>query len=91
MGLVTCPQCGRKNVSEHDFACPDCGFLIRYHFHPESEVREIDLYCKKDVEKMKTRWEKDERYRQKAVMQIIFVIAIIASYICLSVLDFLLS
>ena len=28
MSLITCPECGRENVSDHAEACPNCGYPI---------------------------------------------------------------
>ena len=32
MALVTCPECGRENVSDSAESCPNCGFGIKAHF-----------------------------------------------------------
>lgn len=32
MALITCPECGRNNVSDSAEACPVCGHGIREHF-----------------------------------------------------------
>lgn len=32
MPLITCPECGRKRVSDSAISCPECGFAIREHF-----------------------------------------------------------
>lgn len=32
MALVTCPECGRENVSDSAESCPSCGYGINTHF-----------------------------------------------------------
>ena len=32
MALVTCPECGRANVSDTALACPGCGYPVKEHF-----------------------------------------------------------
>ena len=32
MALITCPECGRKKVSDTAEACPSCGFGIKAYF-----------------------------------------------------------
>lgn len=32
MALITCPECGKENISEFAKACPECGFPIAKHF-----------------------------------------------------------
>ena len=32
MALITCPECGRNNVSDTVENCPECGFAIKQHF-----------------------------------------------------------
>lgn len=40
MSLVTCPECGRKNVSDSAEACPECGYGIKKHFESVNEAEE---------------------------------------------------
>lgn len=39
MGLITCPECGRQNVSEYAEACPSCGFNVKQNFKKHNERR----------------------------------------------------
>lgn len=32
MSLITCPECGRENVSDSAIACPNCGYNIKEHY-----------------------------------------------------------
>ena len=32
MALVTCPECGRENVSDTALSCPSCGFNLREYY-----------------------------------------------------------
>lgn len=42
MALVTCPECGRENVSDSASACPNCGYNVKDHYdkikHKEQEI-----------------------------------------------------
>lgn len=51
MALVTCPECGRENVSDMAAACPYCGFPLRKHFEEiklEKEETEKEQHAEKD-------------------------------------------
>ena len=37
MALITCPECGRKKVSDTAEACPSCGFGIKAYFEKKYE------------------------------------------------------
>ena len=51
MALITCPECGKPNVSDSAESCPECGYNIRNHFAiqkqeevpKEIEVQETDI------------------------------------------------
>ena len=36
MALISCPECGKKNISDMALACPQCGFAVREH----TEIRQ---------------------------------------------------
>lgn len=40
MALITCPECGRENVSDTAIACPGCGYAIREHFERIKDEKE---------------------------------------------------
>ena len=42
MSLMTCPQCGRKRVSDKAYACPACGFRIREYLQSSKCQQIID-------------------------------------------------
>lgn len=52
MALITCPECGRKNVSDSAVACPDCGFGIREYYTHLQEQQQKE--------------EKEKEYREHA-------------------------
>lgn len=52
MALVTCPECGRKNVSDSAVACPDCGFGIREYYT--------------NIKEQQQKEEKEKEYREHA-------------------------
>ncbi len=37
MALITCPECGKENVSDSAVSCPSCGFPIAKHFSQNTE------------------------------------------------------
>lgn len=41
MALVTCPECGRENVSDTALACPNCGYPVKEHFERLKTEKEI--------------------------------------------------
>lgn len=49
MALVTCPECGRENVSDSAESCPNCGYGIKSHFEKvrtaqrKKEIHELKL------------------------------------------------
>lgn len=52
MALITCPECGKENVSSSAVACPNCGFEIKeYTQKMEAESRaKANLEIKKQAE-----------------------------------------
>ena len=32
MALVSCPECGKLNVSDTAISCPECGFAVKDYF-----------------------------------------------------------
>lgn len=42
MSLITCPECGRKKISDSAISCPDCGFAIREYFDIPSILKDIE-------------------------------------------------
>ena len=53
MALITCPECGRENVSDSAKACPGCGFQIYDHFHgAEKSHDESNNHLRKDIKTM---------------------------------------
>jgi len=47
MSLITCPECGRKEVSNHANSCPNCGFNIQKWV---KEQEQFDLIRKQEEE-----------------------------------------
>lgn len=41
MALITCPECGRKKVSDTAEACPSCGFGIKAYLKRSMKKRKI--------------------------------------------------
>lgn len=42
MALITCPECGRDNVSDSAIACPGCGFGIKEYYDAIREQKNIE-------------------------------------------------
>ena len=47
MALITCPECGKDNVSSAAHSCPNCGFPLKEHFSSleEKNVPQSTIYC----------------------------------------------
>lgn len=58
MALVTCPECGRENVSDSATACPVCGYDVKTHF--ERKKREEYELKRKDEENRRKEIKKQE-------------------------------
>ena len=68
MALVTCPECGRENVSDSAVACPECGYGIKEHFDKirikeEAEKRRIEE--QKRAEKARQEAEEKRRIQEQ--------------------------
>ena len=60
MALVTCPECGKQNVSDAASACPECGFPIKTHFE---KIRAEEARKKKAAEVKQRKLEEENRIR----------------------------
>ncbi len=41
MALISCPECGRKNISDTAEQCPECGYAVKEHFLREERKKRI--------------------------------------------------
>ena len=68
MALITCPECGRGNVSDSAEACPSCGYNIKHHFlelaRKESLAKQKEANQKKLAEEMAQK-ELEEQIRSE--------------------------
>ena len=39
MAIITCPECGKKEVSDTTSACPNCGFNVRNYFYQKQMAK----------------------------------------------------
>lgn len=70
MALISCPECGRENVSDSAEACPNCGYGIKAHFDKikmEEEEKERARRLEEEKEKAKIEEQKREEERIKNV------------------------
>lgn len=58
MALVTCPECGRNNVSDSAEQCPECGYSIKMYFDAKREEEQKIILQKQLKLKEKTEWDK---------------------------------
>lgn len=42
MSLITCPKCGKENVSSTAQWCPECGFHINSYLYQQEQLRRIE-------------------------------------------------
>lgn len=45
MALISCPECGKENVSEFATSCPECGFTIAKYFEEKKEFQNNLISC----------------------------------------------
>lgn len=64
MALITCPECGKENVSDMAESCPSCGYGIKLHF-TKIKMEEIRLESKKQAEIRRQELEAKEKRRQE--------------------------
>lgn len=64
MALITCPECGKENVSSLAVSCPDCGFPIKdYYDKIKAEKEQENLVIKEETER--TELDKKEVVKPK--------------------------
>ena len=66
LALITCPECGRQNVSDTAIACPECGYAIREHFEriKDEEKQYRKSIKEKNLQEYQQRIEAEEKQRQ---------------------------
>lgn len=60
MALVTCPECGKENVSDSAVSCPECGYTIKNHFD-ELRLEEQRIATEKAIQEKQEAEEKHRR------------------------------
>lgn len=58
MALISCPKCGREDVSDSALSCPECGYNIKAHFEKLKEDE-------KNKKREETLIKEEERKKQK--------------------------
>ena len=59
MALITCPECGKENVSESASRCPNCSYPIEEHFNKIKEEEARKAECRKKYDKAIELMKKD--------------------------------
>ena len=67
MALITCPECGRNNVSDTAENCPECGFAIKQHFENLEQEKIQEEKIRIETEKLKP--ELDAKLKEIEEMQ----------------------
>lgn len=67
MALITCPECGRNNVSDTAENCPECGFAIKQHFENLEQQKIQEEKIQEETEKLKP--ELDAKLKEIDEMQ----------------------
>lgn len=70
MALISCPECGRNNVSDSAESCPDCGFGIEQHFkkiNDNQEKQRLEIEAEEKRQKLLVEEEKERQsqYQEK--------------------------
>ena len=65
MALISCPECGRENVSNTTTSCPGCGYNIAEHFKRLEEQQQQQKKIKQEEENKK---KEIEDLMQKGVL-----------------------
>ena len=52
MALVTCPECGKENVSDSAASCPNCGYNIADYFIQLDKVKRAEEREKAEIEEL---------------------------------------
>lgn len=67
MSLVTCPECGKKNVSDTAEACPECGYAVKMYYQKIREEEAKREQARKEEERR--REEEQEKQKEEAQKQ----------------------
>lgn len=69
MALITCPECGKSNVSDTAVSCPECGYSIKEYFDREKrkkliEEQKLQQESKRQQEIEKLKQELERKLRE---------------------------
>lgn len=57
MALISCPECGKSNISDTAECCPECGYSIREHFAREKRKNAVAEEKRLWEEKRQNEWK----------------------------------
>ena len=67
MALISCPECGRANVSDQAESCPNCGYGIKSHFEAIAKQQvNATLQRQKEFDAVARQAEADKKYNDYA-------------------------
>lgn len=80
MALITCPECGKENVSDSATSCPQCGYNIQAHFN---KIKMSEDQKQREIEKQEARDNNKLLQAGKKHKKLLTVLASIAIIIIL--------
>ena len=60
MALISCPECGKQNISDTALACPQCGFAVKKHTEIRQRERTKGLHFEATKQKAAIKYIKQE-------------------------------
>lgn len=65
MSLITCPECGRENVSDSAISCPNCGFNIKEYYCSQADIQAKEAEKIRQEEARKSMEAKIAKYHEE--------------------------
>lgn len=83
MSLVTCPECGKENISDSARACPSCGYNLHDHFEKIKFQKIAEENKKRAADNRKKQLDFIETNRTAITIGACAVIALIIFIVCI--------
>ncbi len=80
MALITCPECGKENVSDTAISCPSCGYNIKKYV----AIKQAEEERKKQEEIKANRPKMPKKQKLLIALSVVLVIAIFTTSIIVS-------
>lgn len=76
MALVTCPECGKPNVSSTATSCPYCGYNLKLHFEKEERAQRMAI-AKEQAQQQTAAKPKSPSLLKTVLLTVIVILGII--------------